>query len=97
MQKSLGLETAEGLKTDETSMFLSKVAFDFLVCSLKKKQNKLSLGSWGWECGVKASTCFSAQEKQLIMVETLQSGVHWTGCGAHLFQDLGRYQIEVVI
>lgn len=69
MQKSLGLETAEGLKTDETSMFLSKVAFDFLVCSLKKKQNKLSLGSWGWECGVKASACFSAQEKQLIMVE----------------------------
>lgn len=59
LQKSLGLETAEGLKTDVTSMFLSKVAFDFLVCSLEKtKQNKLSLGSWGWECGVRLALAF---------------------------------------
>lgn len=71
MQESLELETAEGLKTDEMSLFLSKVAFDFLVCSLKKTKNKkLSLGSRGWECGkVKASTCFSVQEKQLTMVK----------------------------
>lgn len=47
--------------------FLSKVAFDFLVCSLRKK-NKVWV-HWGWECGVKAGTCVSAQEKQLLMVE----------------------------
>lgn len=42
MQESLGLEMAEGLTIDEISVFLSKVAFDFLVCSLGKK-NKFEL------------------------------------------------------
>jgi hypothetical protein len=94
LQESLGLETAEGLKTDERPMLLLKVAFDFLVCSLKKK---LSVDSQGWECGVKAGPCFPAQEKQLITVKHF--GVadrHWTGRGAHLFQDLGRYQIKLI-
>lgn len=95
MQESLGIEMAKGLKTDERPMFLLKVAFDFLVCSLKKKT--LSLDSRGCECGLKADPCSSAQEKQPIMVETLWSGVHWIGRGAHLFQDLGRYQIKLLI
>lgn len=48
MQESLELETAEGLKTDEMSLFLSKVAFDFLVCSLKKSKNKKQKTKFGF-------------------------------------------------
>lgn len=71
MQESLGLETAEGLKTDERPMLLLKVAFDFLVCSLKKKIKCgfTGLGVWsqGWPL-------LSSSGKATDHGETLWSG-----------------------